>query len=71
MSNGDNKARAADALLREYEAISSSISTYRTFEVQLLGFAIVIYTAILTGLATKLGGDQSPNIAGIVTTAIA
>lgn len=59
-----------DALLKEFEFVSSMIPLYRQFQVQLLRFGIFAYTAVLTGIAFRLGMD-APNVSSAVAAALA
>ncbi len=58
MSNGCTELQR-DAILREYQFVSSLIPMYRGFQMQAVGFAMVIYAALLTLWGASMNG-QAP-----------
>lgn len=66
---GEPEDRGLQAILREYEFVSSLIPTYRSFQNQAVGFVVIIYVAILGLIGSALASGGSTNILTKITEA--
>ena len=53
---------AADALLHAYDFVESLIPLYRQFQMQLVRYGLLIYTALITLIAVRVGADLGPKV---------
>jgi hypothetical protein len=62
-----NKQKATDAVMSEYEFVVSLIRMYRGFQMQAVGFSIVLYTAVLGLIGSALPSTRFTDVASHTT----
>ena len=62
-----NKEKATDAVMSEYQFVMSLIQMYRGFQMQAVGFSIVLYTAVLGLVGTALPSTKFADVVSLTT----